>query len=526
MNEYLKTKSNQENFTNIDDLLNFPISNVESLNPEMIDELKSIYNLSLTKANLHFETQEYRDALFHYFKIYKIFKKFSRIVDQNDISNIVLNIANCNYELNNFDESLQFYCSYCTMTILSNDFKTKIISDYDNFIAIIDKILAISSSIEDAKTYKDYMELKTELSKKYQGSSDLSDFKADILPNPIHGLTTASLTLDSELQGQNDLENIQSQIDIFLEQIKSHLKFSNINYSFNNNKVGNNHLISAENIYDKIIKIVEEKNGNLMSINLLIGNLFYDQHFFEHALFMYCEGYTPLKQQFDSEGSFDSELQYKMVHYLLKIANCQIHLEKYHDASLSADLLSLIDPTNTELPSLLSYLNEIKAEEILPSKYNQGTETLLQSEQLDQGSQSPIINFLPDINTVKNEDNSINLSSPEISVDLGFLGNSKLSSSSLDFRTLDNFQKDDIKTAHNLNLMISPNAIEISASLTFDNSVNLDEQSGQPTNLSNLSISGNRISDTRIDIPSQAHNSLSPAGSNKLSHKKRICIIS
>ncbi len=290
----------------------------EALRIELID----IYNDSIAKANDYYKIKDHHNALQYFLNVYEIHKRFSRIIHESDSStkkenhilNVILNIAECHFHLNNLKESLKFYCTHCSMILLSAELANYKISDYQVLITKIDKILSISQTLKDQKIFDEFTELKT-----------------DYL---------------QEINWMN-----------YFDKINGHLRFSSLNFSFKNDKLALKHLDNALEIYSQINA---ENLCNSTLKNISIGDLFYKYQFFENAITIYHEGYSTLQNNYDHNERENPEIKDQILTYLFRIAECQLNLKDIENTKLTINFITALDENNDQLKLLIDRLNEIK----------------------------------------------------------------------------------------------------------------------------------------------------------------------
>ncbi len=285
-------------------------------------ELIHIYNDSIAKANDYYKLNDHHNALQYFLNVYEIHKRFSKIIHEsysstkkeNHILNVILNIAECHFHLNNLKESLEFYCTHCSMISLSAKLANYKISDYQDLITKIDKILLISQTLKDQKIFDDFTELKTEFLK--------------------------------EINWMN-----------YFDKINGHLRFSSLNFSFKNDKLALKHLDNALEIYSQINA---ENLCNSTLKNISIGDLFYKYQFFENAITIYHEGYSTLQNNYDHNERENPEIKDQILTYLFRIAECQLNLRDIENTKLTINFITALDENNDQLKLLIDRLNEIK----------------------------------------------------------------------------------------------------------------------------------------------------------------------
>ena len=316
----------------------------EALKIELID----IYNDSIAKANDYYKLNDHHNALQYFLNIYEIHKRFSRIIHEsnsstkkeNHILNVILNIAECHFHLNNLKESLEFYCTHCSMILLSAKLANYKISDYQDLITKIDKILLISQTLKDQKIFDDFTELKTEF---LQEINSLESQESHLPENSNHHV--------------NEIESEIAQFDFYSNKIEGHLRFSSLNFSFKNNKLALKHLDNALEIYSQINA---ENLCNSTLKNISIGDLFYKYQFFRNALKIYFEGYSRLQSNYDHNEHENPEIKDQILTYLFRIAECQLNLKDIENTTLTINFITALDENNHEVILLIDRLNEIK----------------------------------------------------------------------------------------------------------------------------------------------------------------------
>lgn len=311
-------------------------------------QLIDIYNDSIAKANDYYKLNDHHNALQYFLNIYEIHNRFSGIIHESDSStkkenhilNVILNIAECHFHLNNLKESLKFYCTHCSMILLSAELANYKISDYQVLITKIDKILSISQTLKDQKIFDDFSEVKTEFLQKI---NSLESQESHLPESSNHHI--------------NEIESEIAQFDFYSNKIEGHLRFSSLNFSFKNDKLASKHLDNALEIYSQINA---QNHCNTTLKNISIGDLFYKYQFFGNALEIYFEGYSRLQKIYDNTGNDKTELKDQIVVYLFRIAECQINLRDIENTKFTIDFISVLDENNDQLKLLTDRLNEIQ----------------------------------------------------------------------------------------------------------------------------------------------------------------------
>lgn len=472
----------------------------EALRIELID----IYNDSIAKANDYYKLNDHRNALKYFLNVYEIHKRFSRIIHESDSStkkenhilNVILNIAECHFHLNNLKESLKFYCTHCSMISLSAELVNYKISDYQVLITKIDKILSISQTLKDQKIFDDFSEVKTEF---LQEINSLESQESHLPENSNHHA--------------NEIESEIAQFDFYSNKIEGHLRFSSLNFSFKNDKLAVKHLDNALEIYSQINA---ENLCNSTIKNISIGDLFYKYQFFGNAITIYYEGYSTLQNNYDHNERENPEIKDQILTYLFRIAECQLNLRDIENTKLTIDFISDLDENNDQLKLLIDRLNEIKLSSNLITHQPQQNSVItdhqilpsdkIENEEVDQSALHLIdpeaeftspdqsfldissisrINSVDRINLVESGDNihddpkAYNQSSQFVNGQLGFLDNDLFSTLNNDVLLVSNI--DDSSKLPNLSNSSENAVVAATVGILTHSSSNPNEESAHTT---------------------------------------------
>ena len=357
-------------------------------------KLIDIYNDSIAKANDYYKLNDHHNALQYFLNIYEIHNRFSGIIHESDSStkkenhilNVILNIAECHFHLNNLKESLKFYCTHCSMILLSAELANYKISDYQVLITKIDKILSISHTLKVQKIFDDFSKVKTEF---LQEINSLESQESHLPESSNHHV--------------NEIESEIAQFDFYSNKIEGHLRFSSLNFSFKNDKLASKHLDNALEIYSQINA---QNHCNTTLKNISIGDLFYKYQFFGNALEIYFEGYSRLQSNYDHNERENPEIKDQILTYLFRIAECQLNLKDIENTPLTINIITALDENNDELKLLIDRLNEIK----LSSNFISGNPM----QNLSQNAFSEIDRELPVVQSFETEINQSVSSSSQI----------------------------------------------------------------------------------------------------------------